>query len=66
MIILPSPRQHNEFSFENQTVSYWDNGYIVAELKILKDEFEDYTCEGMTEADAIEMYNDMINFYKTL
>ena len=65
-IILPSPRKHNEFSFENQTVTYWKNGYRVAELHVLTGEFLDYTENGFSEERGDELFNEMISFYQNL
>lgn len=63
--ILPSPRKHNEFSFEDQVITYWMDGYRVAELQVLTGEFIDHT-DGMSEQDGDDIFNSMIEFYNTL
>ena len=66
VVVFPSPRKHNEFSFEDQVVRYWQHGFCLAELRILTGMFEEYSEDGMPEEDQENLFDEMLNFYKNL
>ena len=53
------------FSFEDNTVTYWENGLAIADYNVENDEFYDRTYE-MSDDKIEELIDEMITFYKTI
>ncbi len=63
-VVHPSPRQHNEFSYENGQITYWWDGSVRAVYDIDDAEIEYY--EELTDKQKDNIYYLSMYFLKEI